>query len=898
MELSTNQELLRAALEYAKHGISVFPCVPKGKKPLTRHGYKDASLLPEQIEKWWGKWPDANIGIPTGQGALYVLDVDIGAEKDGETSLAELEAEHGKLPATVRARSGGGGYHLYFFPTDSPIRNSNGENGWVGKRDLDFQGDGGHIIAPPSRHASGEVYRWEAGRGLGDIEPAPLPDWMVRLAAGSLGKSQSHVSLATNRRNSLEPLLAHFGVEINKTPSGHIQCPFPDRDLAHNNGDETPSCRVVGDRWICVCSGSKWRNPSQFAYRMLGGREGYDDAEIWDCVEQLTAQLNLSSGEISERSGPYATDGGGFVHLKTTKEGPVVTRLTNFLARIAEDITVDDGAERTRIFAIEGNLANGQPLPRLEVPADQFEFMNWLIPGWGSKAVRSAGPIIKDRVREAIQQFSEGARHRNLFSHLGWRSFHGKWCYLHAGGVIAEDVPDDGVGVLLDKELMDFRLPDEPPGTDRLQEDIRESLNLLDVAPARMTFPLLAAVYRAPLGEMLPVDFSLVLVGETGCQKTELTALAQAHFGSAFRGDHLPANWSSTANALEKQAFLCKDVLFVVDDFSPGGTQYEIQQMHRKADRLFRSQGNRAGRRRMRADISLRPEYYPRGLIISSGEIVPAGESLRARLLIIPVKHGDVNLDRLTQAQRAAAKGTFASVMVAYVKWLAGQFDPLRGKMPEVHGRFLQEEREGDLGHDRTPDNIASLRLGWVYFLFFALEQRAISKAEFQDLWDKGAGALTELAQNQEEFLVGEDPVNRFLDLLVAAFEAGRAHLIDRVNGDSPPWREHWGWRNSGDSENPSWHAMGERIGWLDPNTEVVLLQPDIAYAAAQKLARDQGGVLPAPQTDLWRRMAERGLLAESDPGRHTKKRLLGKERVRVVHIPVSAFPSPPGLFD
>jgi hypothetical protein len=108
---------------------------------------------------------------------------------------------------------------------------------------------------------------------------------------------------------------------------------------------------------------------------------------------------------------------------------------------------------------------------------------------------------------------------------------------------------------------------------------------------------------------MVPVDLSLFLAGPTGAFKTELTAIAQAHYGSAFNGRHLPANWTSTENALEKQAFAAKDAIFVVDDFAPAGTSYDVVRSHRAADRLLRAAGNRSGRGRMRADTSLRPEY-------------------------------------------------------------------------------------------------------------------------------------------------------------------------------------------------------------------------------------------------------------------------------------------------
>ncbi len=186
---------------------------------------------------------------------------------------------------------------------------------------------------------------------------------------------------------------------------------------------------------------------------------------------------------------------------------------------------------------------------------------------------------------------------------------------------------------------------------------MRASLALLDLGPDTITAAVLGAIYRAPLGEPSPVDFALHLTGPTGAFKTELAALAQAHFGAAFNGRRLPASWADTANMLEKKAFLAKDAVLVVDDFAPTGTTTDVQRLHREADRLFRAAGNRAGRARMRADGGSRPTYYPRGLLISTGEDIPSGQSLRARLLVLELTPGEIPADALSAAQADAADG-------------------------------------------------------------------------------------------------------------------------------------------------------------------------------------------------------------------------------------------------
>ena len=140
------------ALAYTRRGWRVFPCAPRGKVPLTAHGLKDASTDEKQLTDWWDRWPSANIGVATGaESGFFVLDVD---GKDGNESLATLEREHGPLPTTVEAKTGGGGRHLLFKHPGQAVKNSAGRLG----PGLDVRGDGGYIVAPSSIHPTGKSY--------------------------------------------------------------------------------------------------------------------------------------------------------------------------------------------------------------------------------------------------------------------------------------------------------------------------------------------------------------------------------------------------------------------------------------------------------------------------------------------------------------------------------------------------------------------------------------------------------------------------------------------------------------------------------------------------------------------------------------------------------------------
>lgn len=167
--------MLTAALGYAAQGISIFPCLSSGKlakKPLTDHGFKEASCEPEQIKFWWQKYPTALIGAPTGypMGA-FVLDIDVKNGVDGYATLATLESIHGSLPDSKRVKTASGGGHIYFKCPQTKVKNSAGKLG----PGIDVRGDGGYIILPPSNIA-GMTYQL-----INDTPIAEAPEWLLIL---------------------------------------------------------------------------------------------------------------------------------------------------------------------------------------------------------------------------------------------------------------------------------------------------------------------------------------------------------------------------------------------------------------------------------------------------------------------------------------------------------------------------------------------------------------------------------------------------------------------------------------------------------------------------------------------------------------------------------------------
>lgn len=169
---SPSNELLEAALSYARSGWYVFPIEPpihgvdtSGKAPigsLVPNGKDNASIDESTIRAWWDRVPNANIGIAVEMSGLTVLDVDIADGKKGRESLATIDSQ---LTPTLTQITGSGGIHaVYKRPSDVPAQQS------IGFLDgLDLIGKG-YIVAAPSRHYTGGTYHWTT-----EIQPTALP---------------------------------------------------------------------------------------------------------------------------------------------------------------------------------------------------------------------------------------------------------------------------------------------------------------------------------------------------------------------------------------------------------------------------------------------------------------------------------------------------------------------------------------------------------------------------------------------------------------------------------------------------------------------------------------------------------------------------------------------------
>lgn len=202
------------ALALAEQGLRVFPVTPNAKKPpLLKSWEKRASTEAQAIERWWGKTPEANVGIH----CANLLVVDIDADKNGLASIKEQIAEHGPLPETLEVATPSGGRHLY-YKADGGVRNR--VDLWPG---VDIRSNNGYVIAPGCVVPKGtyrvrtdapvaqapewlldacrrDLSRLEPGEGAEDVDPRlacqRAREWLSRAPAATEGQGGDHRTFA------------------------------------------------------------------------------------------------------------------------------------------------------------------------------------------------------------------------------------------------------------------------------------------------------------------------------------------------------------------------------------------------------------------------------------------------------------------------------------------------------------------------------------------------------------------------------------------------------------------------------------------------------------------------------------------------------------------------------
>lgn len=507
----------------------------------------------------------------------------------------------------------------------------------------------------------------------------------------------------------------------------------------------------------------------------------------------------------------------------------------------------------------------GRPLPEFEVDATELEKMDWLHNHLDASLDLEIIPQVEKHVRHAMKSTARFAKKKSIFTFTGWKKLDGKWEYLMPG-VGEHDVQLQGKqkNYFLDPAIMDMDYT-ELAGFFRL-----------DLIPREITYPCLALVFLSPLNEFLrqighEPKFILTLLGRTGSMKSTVAALMISFFGS-FSATDLPMSFRDTAGSITHSAFSLKDVLTCVDDFHPTGRK-ESENMKAIMQTVARGYGDRAARNRLTPEITLREARPPQGNVIVTAEFAPdIGESGTARLFCIEMKSGQIDLPHLTELQERAAKGRLTHLMYAYTEWLKETYlcdDDRYARFLEMLAEEYQNERacwrailrENNIKfHDRIPDTLACLQLGFNYVMLFLLHSGVLMQKDVDEIASRFHSIMLAHAANQSKAVEQDRPTHIFIRKFLAMLDCGQVCVVPASEGD--------GVLPSG------------CLGYEDE--EYYYLFFESTQRAVKKFCDDQGESFTISTKALGKALADEGFIS-TDTGENTRTMRFGSRTKRVL---------------
>jgi hypothetical protein len=561
--------------------------------------------------------------------------------------------------------------------------------------------------------------------------------------------------------------------------------------------DQQPGLKS-GVRKALLSEGKKRLKQLQAKPRTSSSSQAGEDLQLGPEYDQVKALLKATGEYGLDTLGRLCKVESKF-NEKTGELNFFQTPLCNFAPWPTREIFIDSGSgSPEKYLELRGLLQGGVPLRTVKISIADFlgKPSSWAGLAWGPKpALR---PYLEKEVGYVIQEMARDIPETTIFTHTGWEKKNGEWIYLHAGGAVGAT---EEIETELPEGLGRYRLPEK---VENMKEAILASLSLLELAPKKITVPLLGHVYLAPMCSPMKQagiepSHMVYVLGFTGTWKSSMAAIFLSHYGD-FNKNNLPASFEDTKGGYEILASLAKDCLLEIDDYHPPKNQRDKATMEARLEFLSRNQGDRHGKNRMTASSnSLREGHSPAGLVLITGEICPLSGSSLARNLVIKLLAGDIDEKKYELA--LSQKPLLSQAMVGYLTWLRPQLDDIAKHDAEGFRKLRDKAAKAakvENRHGRLNETVAHLYMGLSSFVQFALSQDALSHEEGERILLEAWQTLNQIADEQTFEAEAGEPVKRFFEIIRILETTGRVHFADME--DTPALLDHCikiGWRDT-----------------------------------------------------------------------------------------------------
>ena len=543
---------------------------------------------------------------------------------------------------------------------------------------------------------------------------------------------------------------------------------------------------------------------------------------------------------IFEETSYFWDDGNFQMHSDTGSK-----YLGNFYLKVNKEIIRDNGITTEKLYELEPIIKGAQLAPRI-IPAKSLNNLNFITNFWGL--------ILRPAIIYNIDKFyidSLRAQYKNIpcitiFSHTGWEKIDGKWFFLYSGGAVGDvNIENNSIKndtyVELEPKLSGYCL-NTPIETEFNIEVINK---LFDLAPSEIIYPLIGFVFLTPLNEFMrkteiEPSFILYLLGETGSKKSTIAALFLSFFGN-FNNKDLPSSFKDTANSLERQGALLKDVVTVIDDFHPAASSKEANLMNTTAQRLVRMYGDRTGKSRLNSDCSSKVSYPPKGNAICTGEDLPdIGQSGLGRLFIVELNKESLDNEVLSYLQKNT--GVFTCFMRKYIEWLIPKIDGLGTALYDEFINLRDSVNQKNI-HGRIPETIAHLQIGVNMFYAFIRDLAEEPSTKVLAMKKGAFFKFKRLAENQAKIMGLCDPIDMFISGIKTLLATNEFEISE--------------------SKSSKYYSIngqdGTLIGYLDKEYYYLIFSQ--AYSKVYEFLKKQGEHFPVHKNTLLQRLRKKSYI-------------------------------------
>lgn len=539
---------------------------------------------------------------------------------------------------------------------------------------------------------------------------------------------------------------------------------------------------------------------------------------------------------------PYVVKSGCLYEMVNIKDQVIPVKLADFVPVLVAEITRDDGTEQTKMFKVSAVHKSGITLPEVTVSAEEMQSMKWLLNRWGAYGAAQPKQNVLSKICHAILSTKTVVEFRTVYLQTGWKKINGEYVFLMPN-------TQRQISVELQGKLKNYSLSNKFS-----QDDLIYLSAMLEnsFAAQNVMLPLLAVTFLCPLNHFLKIagyepKFVTAIIGKTGSRKSTLAALFLSFFGK-FSASDLPMSFHDTANSILSNIYYLKDVLTCIDDFHPSGMLHE-QEMKSIAQNISRYYGDRIGRARLNSKSELQSSRPPTGNAIITAEYTPEiSVSGSARYFNIELNENDVNLDELSEYQQLAGSGTLNGIMRLYIDWIKDVYlvdESLFVKMLEdMFSKYRSDFisvlcRSKIKFHNRTPDMLAHLKIGFSFLLMFLNMSEQITKSEFDKFEKIFDEIILKSVSDNTEIIELENPTTKFCEKLRSLLDSGRCYVEIRGAEGSP--------------------RQKNCLGLQDDN--YYYLFADAAHSEVRKLCAEQGEHFSISKNELLRQLRKDGIL-------------------------------------